>query len=264
MRLLKSMTGEPTLPPRSIMWALAERMTQMTFSWLEQAFPNGVPQQGRLLHIFRIALQQMCPLHFSHCERVADMALQLARELGLNQEERKQLRQSAEHKDMGMIALQLSALTAEDQELLAGLLIDAGDLHDIGKLALPAEILDCPRTLTNEEFELVKLHPLVGEALLSSIEELELILPAVRGHHERWDGRGYPDGLAGDDIPLAARIISIVDSFDAMTGPRPYRESISPRDAGLEILKNAGSQFDPELAQIFGDMVLDGLVSQAA
>lgn len=128
---------------------------------------------------------------------------------------------------------------------------DLGKYHDIGKYAIPFEILEKPGSLNKDEMNIIKVHPVIGEGMLRHNRELGRMLPAVRHHHERWDGKGYPDCLKGREIPLEARIVSIADAFDAIISNRPYRKGRSPRKAIEEILKNAGSQFDPYLARMF-------------
>jgi len=120
-------------------------------------------------------------------------------------------------------------------------------LHDVGKVAVPDGILHKPDHLLAEERALMRCHPVVGHEILHGIEFLAGAAEVVRHHHERWDGRGYPDGLAGEEIPLAARVFSVVDALDAMTTDRPYREGVSIAQARSEIGAMAGSQFDPSV-----------------
>lgn len=124
-------------------------------------------------------------------------------------------------------------------------------LHDIGKVAIPESVLDKPGPLTNEEWEIMKRHCEIGYRIVASSPDLIGVAEGVLSHHERWDGRGYPRGLKGEEIPLTARIITIVDAFDAMTTNRAYRKRITEKEALAEIEANKGSQFDPELAQEF-------------
>lgn len=126
-----------------------------------------------------------------------------------------------------------------------------GLLHDIGKIAIPEKILLKPGKLTEEEFEVIKTHPELGERLVEGIEKLKLISGWLRSHHERYDGKGYPEGLAGEQIPISSRIIAIADTYDAMTSNRSYRRALSHDFAMQEIKRCAGSQFDPELATLF-------------
>lgn len=121
-------------------------------------------------------------------------------------------------------------------------------LHDIGKIGIPDSIINKPGKLTSEEYDIIKTHPVIGSQILSSISSMKDIAVGVRGHHERYDGNGYPDQLKGNNIPLIARIISVADAYDAMTSNRSYRSYMSQMDARSEILKNKGIQFDPEIA----------------
>lgn len=127
----------------------------------------------------------------------------------------------------------------------------AGLLHDIGKIAIPEKILLKPGKLTDEEFDVIKSHPELGEKLVKSVEKLGLISNWLKHHHERYDGRGYPDKLSGEEIPVSARIIAIADTYDAMTSNRAYRNALSHQDAINEIERCSGSQFDPNLAKVF-------------
>ncbi|MFQ3592985.1 MAG: HD domain-containing phosphohydrolase [Gemmataceae bacterium] len=124
-------------------------------------------------------------------------------------------------------------------------------LHDIGKIGIDDAILRKPDKLTNEEFEVMKTHTIKGAEILETIGDLKHIIPIVRNHHERWDGRGYPDGLAGEAINPLARVVALADAFDAMTSDRPYRKGLPPEVAFAEIEKMAGKQFDPVLAAGF-------------
>jgi putative nucleotidyltransferase with HDIG domain len=122
-------------------------------------------------------------------------------------------------------------------------------LHDVGKIAVPSEILNKPGPLTASEFEVIKEHTLVGSRMLERIPELEPVLPLIRSAHERWDGDGYPDGLVGAAIPLGARVICICDAFHAMVSDRPYRAALADSVAIDELRRCAGSQFDPEIVE---------------
>jgi GAF domain-containing protein len=119
--------------------------------------------------------------------------------------------------------------------------------HDIGKLAVPEAILNKPGPLTAEELEIVQRHTVIGEQILAPVEFLADVLPLVRSAHERWDGAGYPDGLAGEEIPLGARIVFACDTYEAMTAPRPYRAALPEDMAREELRRVAGTQLDPRV-----------------
>lgn len=127
----------------------------------------------------------------------------------------------------------------------------AGLLHDTGKIILPEEILNKPGPLTKEEYALVKSHVNRTVEILRRLPDLSGVIPAVSGHHERWDGKGYPKGLKGKEIPPEARCLAIADAYDAMTSKRAYKLPMSPKEAEKEIMRNAGTQFDPEYAEVF-------------
>jgi putative nucleotidyltransferase with HDIG domain len=127
----------------------------------------------------------------------------------------------------------------------------AAFFHDIGKMNIHDSILLKTSGLSREEFEIMKRHPAYGAELLSPFKLIKSVIPLVYHHHERLDGRGYPDGLRGDAIPQGARIIAIVDAFDVMTSHRMYRKSRTPIQAFEELNKHAGTQFDAELVQLF-------------
>ncbi len=127
-----------------------------------------------------------------------------------------------------------------------------GELHDIGKIGTREAVLHKPGSLTAEEFRQITEHPLLGERMLSPLaRELPEVLRIVRFHHERLDGRGFPDGLRGEKIPMEARIVAVADTFDAITTRRPYRESRSPEEAVDELRRVAGTQLDPEAVEAF-------------
>jgi HD-GYP domain-containing protein (c-di-GMP phosphodiesterase class II) len=127
----------------------------------------------------------------------------------------------------------------------------AGLLHDVGKVGVDAEILHKPGGLTEREYGLIKLHPELGAALLAGIEPLADALPAVLHHHERWDGRGYPSGLVGDQIPRIARIVAVADAFDAMTSDRPYRHGMSLDDVQRVFDAGADVYWDPQVIDAY-------------
>jgi response regulator RpfG family c-di-GMP phosphodiesterase len=123
----------------------------------------------------------------------------------------------------------------------------AATLHDVGKIAIPDDILLKPGRLTDEEFDVIKKHPVIGESILKPLPILEAERLIIRHHHERWDGRGYPDGLQGSNVPFLSRILAVVDAFDAMTNNRPYRTAMETEDAVIELKKNINRQFDEEI-----------------
>lgn len=155
-----------------------------------------------------------------HSDRVAELSWSIARELGMGERE------------------------AESVRL-------AGHLHDIGKIGISDSIIGKPGPLNEAEFSSMRRHTIIGAALVEQVAHLSVFSSSVRSHHERWDGRGYPDGLGGEEIPLEARIICIADSFDAMTSARSYRAQVTPEAAVEEIRRCSGSQFDPRLAEAF-------------
>ncbi|HAA86108.1 MAG TPA: diguanylate cyclase [Kosmotogaceae bacterium] len=140
--------------------------------------------------------------------------------------------------------LSLSPDELNSLELLAS-------LHDIGKISIPSSILSKPGPLTSEEWKTVKKHPEVGYNIARSTPDLLSIADAILSHHERWDGSGYPQGLRKKAVPLLARIIAVIDAFDVMTCGRPYRSRVSPSEAIAELIRCSGSQFDPDIVEVF-------------
>ena len=124
-------------------------------------------------------------------------------------------------------------------------------LHDLGKIGVPDAILRKPGHLTEEEYAAVRLHPVMGAIIVEAVPGFEETLDAVRFHHERWDGGGYPEGRRGEETPLIARVMAVADSFSAMTTDRPYRKGMTEDKALVEIMRGAGTQFDPQIAQLF-------------
>ncbi|RII36059.1 diguanylate cyclase [Clostridium chromiireducens] len=133
---------------------------------------------------------------------------------------------------------------------------NAGLLHDIGKIAIEESILNKPGMLTEDEYNEIKRHPEIGYRILSTVNEMSEIAKYVLSHHEMWNGKGYPKGIKGLDIPIESRIIAIVDAFDAMTSERSYRKALSEEFAIAELRRNSGIQFDPELVNVFIEKVL--------
>jgi HD-GYP domain-containing protein (c-di-GMP phosphodiesterase class II) len=131
--------------------------------------------------------------------------------------------------------------------------------HDIGKIAIPESILNKTGPLDDDERRELERHTEVGEQILAPVSFLSGVRPVVRHEHERWDGAGYPDGLAGEAIPLGARIVFVCDAFHAMTSDRPYRAALSPDAARQELVSHAGSQFDPAVVEAFLEVLLEGV-----
>jgi HD-GYP domain-containing protein (c-di-GMP phosphodiesterase class II) len=162
---------------------------------------------------------------------------------------------TAEHSDDVVLITEALGERMKVRGEQAGDLLAAARLHDIGKAWIPPELLEKPGQLTASEWELMRQHTLVGERILSSVEELSEVAHLVRHSHERWDGRGYPDGLAGSEIPLGSRIIFCADAFHAIRCDRPYRRGRSAREALAEITRCAGTQFDPQVASALEQVV---------
>ncbi len=160
-----------------------------------------------------------------HTERVAALAARLGQRLGLS-------------------------------ELAVTHIRHAAPLHDVGKIAIPDSILLKPGRLSAAEFEVVKTHAEAGARVLAEADSelLEVAESIARSHHERWDGGGYPDALAGQDIPLVGRLVHVADVFDVLVHERPYKDAFSVEDAAEEITRGAGSQFDPEVIEAFTDL----------
>lgn len=166
---------------------------------------------------------------YGHSMRVCYFSMVLGKELDLS--------------DWQMYELQLAAL-----------------FHDIGKIGTPDSVLNKPTRLTAEEFEIMKEHPVKSYEILKGFKTFEKVAKHAKHHHERYDGRGYPDGLKGDEIPFYARIILIADTFDAMTSTRVYRKGLSYEVAFNELIEFSGSQFDPQLVEYF----IDGMKKEQA
>jgi putative two-component system response regulator len=165
-----------------------------------------------------------------HCNRLSQYGAKLAERIGLTEEEIKAVRRG-------------------------------GILHDIGKIAIDERILRKPGKLTREEFEIIKLHPVIGENICSPLRSLSSVLPIIRSHQERWNGSGYPDGLVGKDIPITARVVMTVDLYDALTTDRPYRKALSEEQA-FKIMRDETELglWDPELIHEFINLIQNNLI----
>jgi HD-GYP domain-containing protein (c-di-GMP phosphodiesterase class II) len=155
----------------------------------------------------------------AHARWITDLSLRVGRELGLDERTLKRL--------------ELGAL-----------------LHDIGKIGIPSDVLAKPGRLNAAERRLVQTHPELGERIIAPIDRLQVVRPIVRHCHERWDGHGYPDGIAHEEIPLESRIIFVCDAYHAMTTDRPYRHRLTHREAVRRLAEGAGSQFDPNVVEV--------------
>jgi HD-GYP domain-containing protein (c-di-GMP phosphodiesterase class II) len=189
--------------------------------------------RGRPHEVLLQALFEREPELRLHVQSVTDLSLGVGRRLGFNPEELEQLRLAAE-------------------------------LHDVGKLAIPDTVLRKKGDLDEAEWEFVRQHTIIGQRILDAAPALYEVGKLVRSSHERWDGTGYVDGLAGEEIPLAARIISVCDAFAAMTSDRPYRGAVSADEAVEELHRCAGSQFDPSIVEIFCAELAERAAAQAA
>ena len=173
------------------------------------------------------AIDAKDPSTHGHSQRVAELAIAVGRELGLD-------------------AAQLKALAY------------GGLLHDVGKIGVPEAILHKAGRLAEDELDQMRAHPSIGAEILEGVDFLRAAAPAVRSHHERWDGTGYPDRLSGDGIPLVARIVNAADTFDACTSPRPYQPPMSPEDAITVLLRLRGAQIDPAICDALVRVVQRG------
>ncbi len=179
-----------------------------------------IPALHQSSKVLMQALKERDPILDTHVHDVAELARGVARRLGLTDPEIQQLEFAAE-------------------------------LHDIGKVAIPDAILSKPAPLTEEEWEFMRQHTIVGQRILMAAPALEAVGAIVRSSHERWDGRGYPDGLAAHQIPLGSRIVFVCDAFDAMVTDRPYKAGMTQQEALEELERNAGAQFDPIVVKAF-------------
>lgn len=166
------------------------------------------------------AIEAKDPYTHGHSSRVVEYAVSIAQKLDLPEEEKELLKYAAM-------------------------------LHDIGKIGVKGIVLNNPNSLTGEEYVEIKKHPLVGEGIIQPIELLQPIRPLIRHHHEWYNGKGYPDGLSGENIPLGARILAVADTYDAMKSDRPYRKALTEETAIRELKRGSGTQFEPKLVEVF-------------
>lgn len=166
------------------------------------------------------AVEARDPYTSGHSHRIEDLTTAIARQLKLSEEQAVRLER-------------------------------AGELHDIGKIGIPESILGKPGTLTPAEWQIMKKHPVIGAEIIGQIPFLKDVAPIVRHHHERYDGRGYPDGLKEEAIPLEARGLAVLDAFDAMISDRPYRQALPVGEALRRLLEASGTQFDPSIVEAF-------------
>jgi HD-GYP domain-containing protein (c-di-GMP phosphodiesterase class II) len=159
---------------------------------------------------------------------------------------------------VGELAIAVGRRLGFDEDELSDLRI-AADLHDIGKIAIPDDILYKPGLLDEEEWSFIRRHTLIGERIVGSTLALRKVATLIRSAHERWDGRGYPDGLVGEAIPLASRIIFACDAYDAMTRDRPYRTALTQEHALGELSRGAGTQFDPRIVRALREALTEGM-----
>ena len=208
--------------PRDVVKAreLAYRAVQV-----KKLLSPGSTRSQTLISLVR-ALEETDPDTEAHVRRTREMGTALGRRIGLT---------DAQQTDLALLCL----------------------LHDIGKIAIPLEILNKPGKLTDQEWTVLRTHAEKGSDIVRTSDELKGIAEMVLAHHERWDGDGYPRGLAGTQIPILSRIISVVDAYDAMVNDRSYRKALTPEAAQAEIRDNAGTQFDPDLAREFLSMLAE-------
>jgi putative nucleotidyltransferase with HDIG domain len=178
------------------------------------------------------AIDERDPYTRGHSERVTQYSITIARTLGLDE-----------------LAIETDKISAL--------------LHDIGKIGIDDKVLKKPGFLTPEEFEVMKQHPVKGAHIMKSIEQMREMIPGMKYHHEQWDGNGYPDHLKGEEIPLIARIISVADTFDAMTTNRPYQKALNLEFTLQKITGNAGIKYDPRVVQALIKAIENGEIALA-
>lgn len=207
-------------------YAFNRRLVRYKKKYLEESYIKNFAENKLIALIDNLimslvnAVDAKSPWTKGHSLRVRHYSIMIAHELGMN---------AAETNMLSIAAL----------------------LHDIGKIGTYDDVLNKAGALTDEEYAMVKKHPANAVNILVPIQEFTAVLPAIKGHHERMDGRGYPDGLAGEAIPLHARIICIADAYDAITSQRPYKSQMNSQDGLNEIRRSSGTQFDPVIVAAF-------------
>ncbi len=210
---------------------MGEEMSEVLKRAENEMYANKLTESRDIRNSIIASLQRLLAHHTyeneEHVSRIRELAFAMGQELGLEKGKLEKL------------------------ELLA-------DIHDIGKIAIPEEILKKNTELTRQEWETVKRHPEIGFRIAESSQEFSQIADFILTHHERWDGLGYPQGLKGEEIPLLARIIAVVETYEVMTRGRPYRDKMSQEEAIAELEANAGSQFDPDIVGRFVLLISEG------
>lgn len=202
--------------------AAASIETARLYEELQEAF-------FAIVHTLAETIEKRDPYTGGHTKRVMEYSLAIGEKLGLGEDE--------------MVRLRLAAI-----------------LHDIGKIGVRDSVLLKESKLTDEEFDHIKMHTVHGEAILSHVLQMKQVIPGVKHHHEKYDGRGYPDGLKGEEIDITARIIGVADSFDAMTSNRPYRKGLDLEIAFGELRKHSGTQFDAKAIKAFFSAYEEGKI----
>ena len=185
-----------------------------------QAYERLKTQNLETISALAAAMEMKDPYTSGHSQKVTEYATAIAQKMGLFPEEIENLRM-------------------------------AGLLHDIGKIGIPSTVLNKPAPLTSAEFLMIRAHPVITAEIVERVETLVAIVPIIRHHHERYDGKGYPDGLKGEEIPLLARILAVADGFEAMTSDRPYRPGMSTQEALAALQEGAGKQWDATIVKVF-------------
>jgi putative two-component system response regulator len=209
-------------------FSLGDLRVRMRSLMRMKVFTDELESAETVLLSLATIIEAKDPYTEGHCQRLADFGQALGKALG-------------------------------GDEALLKALQRGGYLHDLGKIAVPEHILLKPERLTLEEWGIIQQHPVTGERICQPLRSLRAVLPIIRHHHEKWDGSGYPDGLSGEAIPLGARILQVVDVFDALTTDRPYRRAV-PWPEGLKILEEETRKgwWDPRIVQAFRAVVARG------